>query len=144
MRYLQPELTTNVRIGSRIAAAIAIAFFVALTACGEPVGPRTFSEPPPEKTVSGLAPLATELHDAADVFAQGVDDAALRGKAESAVNHLADELLTGKVASSRAALAQARSLIANLDEVEAIELDPVALALDYVDRRINEILAGAS
>jgi hypothetical protein len=140
MRHLQPQSSKKISRGSRVTAAIAIAFFVALTGCGEPIGPRTFSEPPPELTVNDLAVLAPELHDAADVFAQGVEDAALRGKAELAVNHLADELLTGKVASSRAALAQARSLIASLDDVDAIELDPVALALDYIERRINEIL----
>ena len=129
--------------GSRVKAAIAIAFFAALTACGEPVGPRTFTESKPEaeQTSTALVPLAAELHDAADVFAQGVEDPTLRSKSESAVNLLADQLLTGRVAPSRAALAQARSLIASLNDVDAIELDPVALALDYVERRINEILA---
>lgn len=87
--------------------------------------------------------LAAELHDAADVFAQGESDTALRGKAELAVNRLADQLLAGKVAGSRAALAQARSLLANLDDIAAIELDPVGLALDHIERRINEILISA-
>jgi hypothetical protein len=144
MRHLQPESSKKISSGSRVKAAIAIAFFVALTACGEPIGPKTFTVSKPEAEQTALVPLAAELHDAADIFAQGVEDATLRGKAESAVNRLADELLTGKVAPSRAALAQARSLIASLDDIEAIELDPVALALDYVERRINEILAGAS
>jgi hypothetical protein len=122
---------------------IAIACFVAITGCGEPTGPRTIcciSKSQPEQTVSGLAVLAAELHDAADVFAQGVTDTALRGQAELAVNRLADQLLAGKVASSRAALAQARSLLANLGDIPAIELAPVGLALDYIERRINEIL----
>jgi hypothetical protein len=143
MRHLQPESAKKISRGSRVTAAIAIAFFVVLTGCGEPIGPRTFSEPPPDQTANALAALAPELHDAADVFAQGVEDVTLRGKAELAVNHLADELLTGKVASSRAALAQARTLIASLNDIDAIELDPVALALDYIERRINEILTGA-
>ena len=142
MRYLQPERTTNFSVGSRLPAVIAIACFVAITGCGEPTGPRTFSEskPQPEQTVSGLAVLAAELHDAADVFAQGVADKALRGQAELAVTRLADQLLAGRVASSRAALAQARSLLANLGDIPAIELAPVGLALDYIERRINEIL----
>ncbi len=142
MRYLQPERTTNFSVGSRIKAMLAIAFFVAITGCGEPIGPKTFSTstPQPEQTVSGLSVLAAELHDAADVFAQGASDTALRGQAELAVNRLADQLLAGKVASSRAALAQARSLLANLDDIPAIELSPVGLALDYIERRINEIL----
>ncbi len=148
MRYLQPKGTTNLSVGSRVQAVVAIACFVAILGCGEPTGPRTIccvSKPSqPEQTVSGLAVLAAELHDAADVFAQGVADTPLRGKAELAVNHLADELLAGKVSSSRAAIAQARSLIANSDAIQAIELAPVGLALDYVERRINEILlAGA-
>lgn len=84
--------------------------------------------------------LAAELHDAADVFAQGVADTTVRGQAESAVNHLADQLLAEKVAGSRAALAQARSLLANLDVVSATELTPVSFALDYIERRVNEIL----
>lgn len=143
MRYLQPERTTNFSVGSRIPAAIAIACFVAITGCGEPTGPRTIccvSHPQPEQTVSGLAVLAPELHDAADVFAQGVGDKTLRGEAELAVNGLADQLLAGKVAASRAALTQARSLLANLNDIQAIELAPVRLALDYIERRINEIL----
>lgn len=145
MRYLQPKRTTKFSVGSRIPALTAIACFVAIVGCGEPIGPKTFSTstPPPEQTFSGLAVLAAELHDAADVFAQGESDTALRGKAELAVNRLADQLLAGKVAGSRAALAQARSLLANLDDIAAIELDPVGLALDYIERRINEILISA-
>jgi hypothetical protein len=125
---------------------IAIACFVAMTGCGEPSGPRTiccFPKPQPEQIVNALAVLAPELHDAADAFAQGVTDTALRGQAEMAVNHLADQLLAGKVAGSRAALAQARSLLANLGDISAIELAPVGLALDYIERRINEILIAA-
>jgi len=143
MRYLLAERTTNFGVGSRIQAVMAIACFVAMTACGEPTGPRTIcclSKPQPEQTASGLAVLAAELHDAADVFAQGVADKTLRGQAELAVTHLADQLLAGRVASSRAALAQARSLLANLDDLPAIELAPLGLALDYIERRINEIL----
>ena len=87
-----------------------------------------------------LAVLAAELHDAADLFAQGVSDKTLRGETESAVNRLADQFLAGKVAASRTALAQARSLLANLNEVQAIELAPVGLALDYIEARMNEIL----
>jgi hypothetical protein len=143
MRYLQPERTTSFSVGSRIQAVIAIACFVAITGCGEPTGPRVIwstSNPQPEQTVNGLAVLAPELHDAADVFAQGVEDAALRPKAELAVNNLADQLLLGKVQSSRAALFQARLLLASLNDTQAIDLAPVGLALDYIERRMNEIL----
>src|SRR5215208_882274 len=107
MRHSRPERMKNVGVAPRIAAVVAIACFVAMTGCGEPSGPRTIccvSNPgQPEPTFSGLAVLAAELHDAADVFAQGVDDKALRGQAELAVTHLADQLLAEKVASSRAA-----------------------------------------
>jgi len=144
MRYLQPKRTTNFSMGSRIPAAIAIACFVAMTGCGEPTGPRTIcclSKPPQaEPTFSGIAVLAPELHDAADVFAQGVADKAVRDQAELAVKNLADQLLAEKVASSRAALAQARSLIAKVDAISAIELAPVGLALDHIERRIDQIL----
>jgi len=144
MRYLQPKRMTNFSMGSRIPAAIAIACFVAMTGCGEPTGPRTiccYTAPKPEQTVSGLGVLAAELHDAADVFAQGVASTTLRAKAQLAVNGLAEQLLAGKVAASRAALVQARSLIANPDEISAIELAPVGLALNYIERRMNQILS---
>jgi hypothetical protein len=143
MRHLQQKRTTNFRVGSRIPAAIAIACFVAMTGCGEPTGPRTIccqSEPRPEQTVSGLAVLVPELHDAADFFAQGVEDKDLANKAQLAVNHLADQLLSGKVQSSREALFQARLLIASSNDTQAIDLAPVGLALDYIERRMNEIL----
>jgi hypothetical protein len=143
MRYLQPKRTTNFSVRSRIPAAIAIACFVAMAGCGEPTGPRTIcclTNPQPEPTFSGIAVLAPELHDAADVFAQGVADKAVRGQAELAVKNLADQLLAEKVASSRAALAQARSLIAKVDAISAIELAPVGLALDHIERRIDQIL----
>jgi len=146
MRYLQPEGTTKSNVGFRLAAVIAIACFVAITGCGEPTGPRTICctpKPQGEQTVSGLAVLAPELHDAADVFAQGVADTTLRGQAALAVNGLADQLLAGKVAACRAALAQARLLLANLGDIPAIEVTPVSLALDYIERRINEILIAA-
>jgi len=144
MRDLQPQRTTNSRVRSPLAAAIAIACFVAITGCGEPTGPRTIccqSEPLPEQIVSGLAVLVPELHDAADVFAQGVEDKDLASKTELAVNHLADQLLSGKVQSSREAIFQARLLIASSNDIQAIDLAPVGLALDYIERRMNEILA---
>lgn len=140
---LPPQRTTKLGMRSRLAAVIAIACFAATTGCGEPTGPRTIwvqSPPQPEQTVSGLAVLAAELHDAADVFAQGVADPSLRGQAVLAVNRLADQLLAGKVVSSRAAIAELRSLIANLVDSPAIELAPVGLALDYIERRMREIL----
>ena len=144
MRDLQPQRTTNSRVRAPLAAAIAIACFVAITGCGEPTGPRTIccqSEPLPEQIVSGLAVLVPELHDAADVFAQGVEDKDLASKTELAVNHLADQLLSGKVQSSREAIFQARLLIASSNDIQAIDLAPVGLALDYIERRMNEILA---
>jgi len=144
MRHSCPERTKNVGAAPRIAAVIAVACFVAMTGCGEPTGPRTIccvSKPEqPEPTFSGLAVLAPELHDAADVFAQGVEDKAVRGRAELAVNRLGDQLLAERVASSRAALAQARSLLASVDDISAIELAPVGLALDYIERRIDQII----
>lgn len=144
MKYFCPKRTKNLSVAPRIAAVIAIASFVAMTGCGEPTGPRTIccvSNPEqPEPTFSGLAVLAAELHDAADVFAQGVEDKAVRGQAELAVNRLGDQLLAERVASSRAALSQARSLLASLDDVSAIELVPVGLALDYIERRIDQII----
>lgn len=143
MRYLQPKRTTKFSVGSRIQALTAIACFVAIVGCGEPTGPRTFVPEKPEQTDNRLAVLAPELHDAADVFAEGVSDATLRGQAELAVNRLADEFLAGRVSPSRAALAQARSLVSNATDVQAIELEPVSLALDYIEGRMNEILAGA-
>lgn len=123
---------------------IAIACFVALTGCGEPTGPRTiccYTEPKPEQTIIDLAVLAAELHDAADIFAQGVANTTLRGRAQSAVDGLADQLLMGKVAASRAALVQARTLIANPDEISEIEIAPVGLALDHIEWRMNQILS---
>ena len=143
MRYLQPQRTTNSRARSRISAVIAIACFIAIAGCGEPTGPRTIccqTEPGPEQIVSGLAVLVPELHDAADFFAQGVEDKDLASKTELAVNHLADQLLAGKVQSSRAALFQARLLLASLNDTQAIDFAPVGLALDYIERRMNEIL----
>jgi hypothetical protein len=142
MKHLPQKRTISV--GSRIPAVFAIACFLAMVACGEPTGPRTIcctpKPPEPEHIVTGLAVLAPELHDAADVFAQGVTRQILRIQAELAVNDLADQLLAGKVVASRAALHQARLLLDNLDDVSAIELAPVDLALDYVERRMNEIL----
>jgi hypothetical protein len=136
-----PQPTTSLATRSRLAALIAFACFVAMTGCGEPTGPRTICcQPKPEQTVSGLAVLAAELHDAADVFAGQVSDIYLRGQAELAVNRLADELVAGKVAQSRASLAEARLLIANQKDIPALELAPVGLALDHIERRMNEIL----
>jgi hypothetical protein len=144
MSYLQPQRPTNSSERFRLSAMILIGCFVAMVGCGEPTGPRTICCTPkpeqPEQIVSGLAVLAAELHDAADVFAHGVEGTALRGQAESAVNSLADQLLAGKVAASRSALFEARLLLASLDDTSAIELTPVGLALDHVERRMNQIL----
>jgi hypothetical protein len=139
MKDLWPKRTISMR--SRIPAVFAIACFAAMVGCGEPTGPRTICcTPETEHVVTGLAVLAPELHDAADVFAQGAGGPLLRTQAVVAVNGLADQLLAGKVLASRAALHQARLLLASLDDIPAIELAPVSLALDYVERRMNEIL----
>jgi len=142
--YLEPKRTTSLSRGSRIPAMIAIACFVAMAGCGEPSGPRTICCTPqpqqPEQTVNALAVLAPELHDAADVFAQGAENKDVRSKAELAVNKLAAQFLAGKVVASRVALADARSLLASLDDISATELAPVGLALDYIEGRMNEIL----
>ena len=133
--------TTRLGPRSRLAAAIAFACFLAITGCGEPTGPRTLCcQPKPDQTVSSLAVLADELHDATDQFAGQVSDIFLRGQTELALNRLADELIDGKVAGSRASLAEARSMIAGQKDVAALELSPVGLALDHIERRINEIL----
>ena len=126
---------------SRLAAVIAFTCFVALTGCGEPTGPRTICcQARPEQTVSGLAVLADELHDAADVFAGHVSDILIRGQSELAINRLADQLVAGRVAGSRASLTDARLLITNQKDISAIELAPVSLALAHIERRMNEIL----
>lgn len=139
MKYFCPERTKKVGV-ARIPAVIAIACFVAMAGCGDSTGPKTISLPKPQPTVSGLAVLAAELHNAADVFAQGVEVKALRGPVQLAINNLGDQLLAGRVADSRAALARLRLLLASLDDISAIELAPVGLALDYIERRINEIV----
>jgi len=133
--------TTRLGTRSRLAAAIAFACFLAMTGCGEPTGPRTLCcQPKPEQTVSSLAVLADELHDAADQFAGQVSDIFLRGQTELAINRLADQLVDGKVAGSRASLAEARSMIAGQKDLATLELSPVGLALDHIERRMNEIL----
>jgi hypothetical protein len=140
MKYFCPERTKKVGV-ARIPAVIAIACFVAMAGCGDSTGPKTICcFPEPQPPVSGLAVLAAELHNAADVFAQGVEDKAVRGPVQLAINNLGDQLLAGRVADSRAALAGLRLLLANLDDISAIELAPVGLALDYIERRINEIV----
>jgi len=146
MKDLGQKLT--ITLGSRILTALAVACLVAVVGCGEPLGPPTIcctpKPPEPEHIVTGLAVLAPDLHDAADVFAQGVTRPLLRTQTVLAVNGLADQLLAGKVVASRAALHQARLILADLDDVSAVELDPVNLALDYVERRMNEILNSSS
>src|SRR6478672_3611681 len=146
MKHLWQKLT--ITLGSRIPAALAVACFVAMVGCGEPLGPPTIcctpKPPEAEHIVTGLSVLAPELHDAADVFAQGAGGTLLRTQAVLVVNGLADQLLAGKVVASRAALHQARLFLDTLDEIPAIELAPVRLALDYVERRMNEILNSSS
>jgi hypothetical protein len=142
MRF-QQQKRTKVGVGSGIQAVLVIACVVVMAACGEPIGPRTICctpKPPQPETNSGLSVLAAELHDAADIFAQGVADAAVRRKAETAVNNLADQLRAGKVEASRDALYQARVLLTNVDETSSIELAPVGLALNYIERRMTEIV----
>jgi hypothetical protein len=135
IKYSCPKLTRSVGV-ARIPGIIAIACFVAMVGCSDSTGPKAQEE----WAFSGLAVLADELRDAADVFAQGVEAKAVRDRAVFALNCLADQLLAERVASSRTALAQARSVLADLDDVSAIELAPVRLALDHIERRINQLI----
>jgi len=140
MKYLFTERSRSARIG-RIPAVILVACFVAMTGCFDSTGPKTFcciEKPAP--TVAGLAVLSAELHTATDGFAQGERSKAVRKQMVSAIKALGDEFLAGRVVESRAAIACIRSLLASLDEVSAIELAPVGLAVDYVERRMNAII----
>jgi hypothetical protein len=115
---------------------IAIACFVAMVGCSDTTAPKVDEE----WTFSGLAVLADELHDASDVFAREIEAKAVRDRAVFALTCLGDQLRAEKVASSRTALAEARLVLRDLDDVSAIELAPVALALDHIERRINQII----
>jgi hypothetical protein len=127
---------------TRILSVIAIAGAITLAACSDSTAPTKTATPAPtptSPTVSALVALAAELHDASDMFVSAVEDEALRTKMTVAINDLGVQLLAGNADGSRAALAQARTLFANLDDISAIELAPVGLALDYIERKLNEI-----
>ena len=128
---------------TRILSAIAIAGAITLAGCSDSTAPGKAATPAPSTptapTVSALVALAAELHDASDIFVSAVEDEALRTKMTVAINDLGVQLLAGNADGSRAALAQARALFVNLDDISAIELGPVSLALDYIERKLNEI-----
>ena len=126
----------------RFVKVIALGGAIALAGCSESTAPGKTTpaeSTPASPTVSALVALAAELHDATDIFVLAVEDEALRVKLQVAINDLGDQLLAGKVEGSLAAVAQARTLLVNLDDISAIELAPVGLALDYIERRINEV-----
>jgi hypothetical protein len=136
-RPSRPGRTSNFG-ATRILAVIAIAGAITLAGCSDSTAPGK-TTPAASPTVTALAPLAAELHDASDIFIVAVEDVALRSKMQLAINDLGDQLLAGKPAGSRAALAQCRLLLVNLGDTSAIELAPVGLALDYIEGKINEI-----
>jgi hypothetical protein len=115
----------------------AVFLSVAMSGCSDVTGPTSPAE---NRTVNGLVVLAGELHDAADLFVARSEDIERRGQVKSAVDHLAEAFAAGNVTESRSALAHARSVLTNMDQIAAIELAPVGLALDYIERRMNEIL----
>jgi hypothetical protein len=127
---------------TRILTVIAIAGAITLAGCSDSTAPgkgvTTAPSTPTTPTVSALVALAAELHDAADMFVQAVEDETIRTKMSVAINDLGTQLLAGNADGSRAALATARALFANLDDISAIELAPVGLALDYIERKLNE------
>lgn len=127
---------------TRILTVIAIAGAITLAGCSDSTAPgkgvTTAPSTPTTPTVSALVALAAELHDAADIFVQAVEDETVRTKMSVAINDLGTQLLAGNADGSRVALATARALFANLDDISAIELAPVGLALDYIERKLNE------
>ena len=127
---------------TRILTVIAIAGAITLAGCSDSTAPgkgvTTAPATPTTPTVSALVALAAELHDAADIFVQAVEDETVRTKMSVAINDLGTQLLAGNADGSRVALATARALFANLDDISAIELAPVGLALDYIERKLNE------
>ena len=127
----------------RILTVIAIAGAITLAGCSDSTAPGKGVTPAPSTpttpTVSALVALAAELHDASDLFVDAVEDEALRTKMTVAINDLGTQLLAGNADGSRAALATARAMFANLDDISSIELAPVGLALDYIERKLNEI-----
>jgi ABC-type glycerol-3-phosphate transport system substrate-binding protein len=127
---------------TRILTVIAIAGAITLAGCSDSTAPgkgvTTAPSTPTTPTVSALVALAAELHDAADIFVQAVEDETIRTKMSVAINDLGTQLLAGNADGSRVALATARALFANLDDISAVELAPVGLALDYIERKLNE------
>ena len=137
MTHSPPQQTRKLVATQTIQAIVAVFCLVAMSGCSDVTGPTSPAE---NRTVNGLVVLAGELHDAADLFVDRSEDIERRGQVKSAVDQLAEAFAAGNVTESRSALVHARSVLANVDQVAAIELAPVGLALDYIERRMNEIL----
>jgi hypothetical protein len=137
MKHFPPQRNRKIFGATVGSLTIVIALCVATNGCSDVAAPQPSRQ---EHVVKRLATLAPELHGAADSFARGVEDLQLRRRMELAVARLADQLAAGMADSSSAALSDARSLLAGVDDDSAIEVAPVGLALDYIERRIIEIL----
>ena len=137
MKHSPPLRSSTTPATSAISLVVVIAFFCATSGCSDATGP---TPAPQQHIVRRLATLAPELHDAADFFTRGVDDLRLQRQMETAIDRLADQLAEGRVDSSSVALSQARSVLGEANDGSAIDVAPISLALDYIERRINEIL----
>ena len=137
MTHSPPQQTRKLVATQTIQAIIAVVCLVTVSGCSDVTGPTS---PRENRTVNGLVVLAGELHDAADLFVARSENIERRADVKSALDHLAEAFAAGNVTESSSALARARSVLANMDQITAIELAPVGLALDYIERRMNEIL----
>jgi hypothetical protein len=142
MRVLNSETRrTLVRpTGTSLFRAIASIAVLAMCACAESTSPEESAAPPranPEnpslQPTSPLGVIGATLPDATDWVLTSLPDNASRETMRAALRRLSQHLVAEDHGRAKQAVASLREMLSALSVNEAVELGPIAVALDQID-----------
>lgn len=84
-----------------------------------------------------LAAIGSTLEDATETFLPSLTDGPRRAAFGASITALAAQLVAGNKEKAAAILARANSILASSDRNEAVELAPLALALEQVQAALS-------
>lgn len=117
-------------------AFFCLAGLILLSACSDtPVGPIDFGKEPSYPSAA-LTQLASEANNAVAVFLPAPSSPTLSADLRREFTNLTSNLDKGLLASSRLDIVQVRYLLSTADAVARVELAPVSLALDHIEKAV--------
>jgi hypothetical protein len=128
---------------SRITRVVAMASVISLAACQDVTGPESEAAVPSELRLAQsastveLASLGNSLDDMTGWSLATLQDNNQRGNIVGVLNGMKGHLKSGNTSLIQQDVTQARGILTSLTDVQQVELGPVTLTLDIVQKALD-------